>query len=226
MITILLVARDDDLAVQVATTLVSEGYQVRRAGHHDAALVSLPDVTPDLVILDLDLPGASGFDLLSEIRSAGHAMPIIVVSVRTETGDAIRCFRLGADDYVRKPFEISELVERVRARLRGPAGHPHVIRTGALVLNPEARTVRVGEDHLHLPPKEFDLLHALLVAPDRVHSRRALLARVWSTSADVKTRTVDFHIAQLREKLSPFGLDRHIVTARRHGFAWTSEPAR
>ncbi len=202
---ILLVEDERDLALGLRTNLEIEGHVVEVAPTVDAARVAFRRTKPDLVILDLMLPDGSGFDLLPIFRQPLPAVPVLILSARVEEVDKIRGFRAGADDYVVKPFGVMELMLRVKALLRRSAtttvAPTSMTTIGSLAVNFDGRVVRRGQDEIVLSPKAFDLLAALHRRRGEAASRHDLLRDVWGYSADVTTRTVDTHIAELRRKL-------------------------
>ena len=224
MTTILVVEDNTDLAFGLRNNLEIEGYRVDVAPDGARALARLRRSPPDLVILDLMLPGIDGFRVLRSIREARMDLPVIILTARGEEEDKVRGLRLGADDYVTKPFGLLELLARVDAILRRAAGRSasaeeDVIRFGDIELRRRARSVTKNGRAIDLTPKEFDLLIALWRARGAVVSRLDLLRGVWNYSAGAVTRTVDTHILELRRKLETDPADpRHIVTVRKAGY--------
>lgn len=223
---ILVVEDNPDLAFGLRTALEVEGYEVGVAEDGPTGLAEAGRLRPDLVILDLMLPGMDGYRVLRALRDGGSHVPVLILTARSEESDKVLGFTTGADDYVTKPFGLLELLARVKALLRraamAPNGHPEaaVERVGAHVeVNLASRTVRRRGEEVPLTPKEFDLLHALIKRRGAVASRLDLLREVWDYSAAVMTRTVDMHIAELRRKLedSP-STPRHILTVRKVGY--------
>jgi DNA-binding response OmpR family regulator len=222
---ILVIEDNRDLAFGLRNNLEIEGYEVETAENGRAGLKAFATVNPDLVILDLMLPELDGFRVLRSLRKDGHATPILVLTAKGEEADKVRGLRMGADDYVTKPFGLLELLARVEALLRRTqAGRTRedamaVHRFGVIEVDPAARTVFRASQPVELAPKEFDLLLALLRARGAVVSRLQLLREVWGYSSAVVSRTVDTHIAELRRKLEDNpGSPRHIVTARKTGY--------
>jgi DNA-binding response OmpR family regulator len=219
---ILLVEDNDDLAFGLRRTLEAEGYEVVVAADGHAG-VHAAEGRPDLLILDVMLPGLDGFGVLRAVRERGLSMPVLMLTARGEEADKVHGFRLGADDYVTKPFGLSELVARVAALLRrarpndAPPAEP--LGFGDVTIDPQARVVLRGGQRVALTPKEFDLLLTFVRRPGVVHSRVALLRDVWGHSADVLTRTVDIHVAELRRKLERVpARPRHLVTVWKAGY--------
>lgn len=223
---ILVVEDNRDLAFGLRNNLEIEGYEVETAANGRAGLAAFAHVKPDLLILDLMLPEMDGFRVLRSLRQEGHTTPILVLTARGEEADKVRGLRLGADDYVTKPFGLLELLARVEALLRraqagrAPAGEVMgVQRFGVIELDPAARTVHRASRSVELAPKEFDLLLALLRARGAVVPRLQLMKEVWGYSAAVVSRTVDTHIAELRRKLEEDpAAPRHIITVRKTGY--------
>lgn len=186
--------------------LEGAGYQVVAARTGPEALDRFRSERPNLVVLDLMLPGIDGLSICREIRQQG-ATPIIMLTARTEDVDRIVGLELGADDYVTKPYNPRELVARVRAVLRrtnpaaDPAAAPQVLQVGNVALDPARRTVTVGDEPITLRTKEFDLLQCLLEHQGLVLSREQLLSQVWGYDFAGETRTVDVHVAGLRKEL-------------------------
>jgi two-component system, OmpR family, alkaline phosphatase synthesis response regulator PhoP len=223
---ILLIEDNRDLAFGLRNNLEIEGYTVETAENGRAGLEAFAKTSPDLLILDLMLPELDGFRVLRSVRQEGHAIPILVLTAKGEEADKVRGLRLGADDYVTKPFGLLELLARVEALLRRRrAGDPAtknstgVQRFGVIEVDPDARTVCRASQNVELAPKEFDLLLALLRARGAVVPRLQLMREVWGYSAAVVSRTVDTHIAELRRKLEENpSSPRHIITVRKTGY--------
>src|SRR6266480_6190195 len=220
---ILVIEDNPDLAYGLRNNLEIEGYEVEVAKDGARGLTRAKTAKPDLVVLDLMLPGMDGFRVLRALREEGHGMPVLILTARGEEADKVRGLRLGADDYVTKPFGVLELLARVEALLRRTAppaegaGEPE--QFGAVAVIPASRSVLRSGRPVPLTPKEFDLLVALLRRGGAVASRMELLTEVWGYSAAVLSRTVDTHVAELRRKLeSDPATPRHILTVRKAGY--------
>ncbi|MDB4950204.1 MAG: response regulator receiver [Gemmatimonadetes bacterium] len=224
---ILVVEDNANLAFGLSTSLELEGHEAIVAEDGHEGLRRAREASPDLVVLDLMLPGMDGYRVLKALREEGRTVPVLILTARGEEADKVLGFRLGADDYVTKPFGLLELLARVNALLRragngwpgeAPPCAP-VERFGAVEVDPGARQVRRGGRPVTLTPKEFDLLHALVRRRGRVASRLELLAEVWGHRAAVMTRTVDMHVVELRRKLEDDpAAPRHIVTVWKAGY--------
>jgi DNA-binding response OmpR family regulator len=204
--TILIVDDEPTIVEVVELYLRREGFRVLTAGDGAAALSAVQQERPDLIVLDLMLPGMSGLDVTRQLR-AGGALPIIMLTARVET-DRVVGLELGADDYVTKPFSPRELVARVKAVLRRtqptPAPAPSassVIAIGGLRLDAAARTVTLDGQPIGLTAREFDLLLFLMQHPDQVFTREQLLDNVWGYTFATDMSTVTVHIRRLREKI-------------------------
>jgi two-component system, OmpR family, alkaline phosphatase synthesis response regulator PhoP len=221
---ILVVEDNANLAYGLATSLELEGHEVVLAEDGAAGLRAARERRPDLVILDLMLPGMDGYRVLRSLRELGETAPVLILTARGEEADKVLGFRLGADDYVTKPFGLLELLARVAALLRrggqrAQAAAPETVRFGEVEVDPGCRLVRRRGEEVALTPKEFDLLWALLRRQGGVAARLELLAEVWGHRAAVMTRTVDMHVAQLRRKLEDDpAAPRHIVTVWKAGY--------
>ena len=221
---ILVVEDNEDLAFGLSRSLEGEGHTVDVAPDGATGARLARERCPALVLLDLMLPGLDGFATLEAIRRAGLSMPVIVLTARGAEVDKVHGLRLGADDYVTKPFGLSELMARVAAQLRRAAttGAPptdDVLRFADVEIQPAARVVTRAGARVALTPREYDLLLAFVRRPGVVHSRVALLRDVWGHAADVMTRTVDIHVAELRRKLEDdSGAPRHFVTVWKAGY--------
>jgi DNA-binding response OmpR family regulator len=211
---------DDEPIVRdvVVRYLEREGYRTLEAGDGDGAKALLERQSPDLVVLDVMLPGVDGLDLCRWIRGRSE-MPVILLTARGEEADRIVGLELGADDYVTKPFNPRALVARVKAVLRradGAVKGGRPFEVGILRVDPRRRDAYVGERRMTLRPREFDLLVALARDPGVVLTRDMLLEDVWGTDFPGETRTVDVHVAELRKALAPDGPE--IETARGYGY--------
>jgi len=221
---ILVIEDNPDLAFGLQRALEFEGYEVDVAEDGPTGLERARNRRPELVLLDVMLPGMDGFRLLKELRSGGAKVPVLMLTARGDEADVVKGFQSGADDYVTKPFSTLELLARVQALLRrgaqGPAGVFPVLEFGNVKVDPSARTVYRGGEEIGLTPKEFDLLVALLGRGGAVASRAELLKEVWQyANTDVMTRTIDIHISELRRKLETDpSKPRHILTVRKAGY--------
>jgi DNA-binding response OmpR family regulator len=215
---VLIVEDNADLSLGLRNNLEIDGYEVDVADDGTTGLQLARTLRPDLVILDLMLPGTDGFRVLRALRTEGFTMPILILTARGEEADKVRGLRLGADDYVTKPFGLLELLARVEALLRR-LDRRTVERFGEVEVDPALRTVTLRGRAVDVSPKEFDLLVALLHRDGGIASRVALLREVWGYSDDVVSRTVDTHVAELRRKLEDDpSSPRHILTARKAGY--------
>jgi DNA-binding response OmpR family regulator len=204
-----LVVDDEEHIVELARLyLTREGYQVEGVADGAQALARFNQLKPDLVVLDIMLPGMDGLTICREIRKTSQ-VPIIMLTARDEVTDKVVGLELGADDYLTKPFHPQELVARAKALVRRAKlepDQPKLIRAGKLEVDLERHEVRFGEGKLQLRPKEFDLLALLARHPGRVFQRSELLDLVWGYDFPGYTRTVDVHVQQLREKLAGGGV--------------------
>lgn len=221
MTAILVVEDNEDLAFGLQHNLEFEGYEVLVAGDGKQGLELATQEAPDLIILDLTLPELDGLEVLERLRSAGSKVLILVLTARQEEVDKVRGLKLGADDYVTKPFGLMELMARVEALLRRPTGvePAKLIQIGEVEIDVEARIVKKSGERVDLAPRELELLLALIKQQGKVVSRQQLLTDVWGHSGQVVTRTVDTHIAELRRKLEPDpAKPSYIQTARKAGY--------
>jgi two-component system, OmpR family, alkaline phosphatase synthesis response regulator PhoP len=224
MTRVLVVEDNANLAFGLTRSLESEGYEVEAAEDGVRGLEMARTISPDLVVLDLMLPGMDGYTILKKLRAEGKNVPVLILTARGEEADKVFGFRLGADDYVTKPFSLSELLARVQAILRraksGDKRDGEALEEfGDVSINTLARSVKKSESEIALTPKEFDLLLALIRRRGAVASRLELLKEVWGHQAEVMTRTVDIHIAELRRKLEDDpSTPRHILTVWKAGY--------
>ena len=220
--TILIIEDDPDLGFGLRNNLEIEGYAVEIAVDGPSGLAVLGERRFDLVMLDLMIPGIDGLRVLRMMRDRGDRTPVLILTARGQEEDKVRGLKLGADDYVTKPFGVLEVLARIEALLRrakpSRAGGPPA-RFGAVEVDPAIRQVRREGAPIGLSPKEFDLLWALLEANGAVLSRQELMHRVWGYEATVLSRTVDTHIAELRRKLERDPAEpRHLLTVRKAGY--------
>lgn len=192
---------DPAIAEVLAMRLRRSGLNVRRYEDGGDALAALDEYWPDLIVLDLRLPGLDGYTVLQRLRAV-RDVPVLVLTARGETRDKLRGFQLGADDYVVKPFDPEELMARVRALLRR-AGHlvDSMVTVGDLRVDRTAYAVHVKGRSVLLSPREIDLLFTLARSPNRAFTRGQLLDRVWGNDTEVDERTVDAFITRVRRKL-------------------------
>ncbi len=221
----ILVVDDEPSILQVVRAyLEREGFEVYTATSGPEALQAVQVYKPDVVVLDIMLPGMDGLEVLTRLRQQANDVYVIMLTARTEEVDRVLGLTLGADDYVTKPFSPRELVARIKAglrRLRRAAEPPKRLRFPGLDIDLAARRVWVNGEEVHLTPREFQLLQALAERPGWVLTREQLLDRVWGEYYG-DTRVVDVHIANLRKKLGPLG--RHIATVRGVGYRFDAQP--
>ncbi|NJD09372.1 MAG: response regulator transcription factor [Gemmatimonadetes bacterium] len=205
---VLVVEDERDIAALVSFHLTREGYRVRTAESGREALDALHAERPDLMLLDLMLPGFSGYEVLGEVRRRAETadLPVIVLTARRDEADRVRGLELGADDYITKPFSPRELVLRIAAVLRRVQAPPvsatgRVLQAGPLAVDGDAMRVLVGGREVELTPTEYRLLISLLERRGRVQTRQQLLESAWGIHARIETRTVDMHVQRLRNKL-------------------------
>jgi two-component system phosphate regulon response regulator PhoB len=221
---ILIVEDEEPLTMLLRYNLEAAGYAVDSAARGDEAELKLRESTPDLVVLDWMLPAISGIEICRRLRAqpATAKLPIIMLTARGEESERVRGLTTGADDYVVKPFSVSELLARINALLRRakPERVAAVLRAGDIELDRERRRVFRGGREITLGPTEFRLLEYLIQTPGRVFSREQLLNGVWGHDVYIEDRTVDVHIGRLRKALSPSGERDPIRTVRGSGYAF------
>jgi two-component system phosphate regulon response regulator PhoB len=220
---VLVVEDEDALASLLQYNLDKEGYRVAIAVDGEDALMQIDEQLPDLVVLDWMLPKVSGVEVCRRLRARPEtrALPIIMLTARGEETDRIRGLDTGADDYVVKPFSMSELAARIRAVLRRirPGLAEDTLHHGDIVVDRVAHRVRRADKEIHLGPTEFRLLDYLMQHPGRVFSREQLLNAVWGSDVYVEARTVDVHIGRLRKALSQTVEADPIRTVRSAGYS-------
>jgi two-component system response regulator PrrA len=216
---VLVVDDDEDIRVSLDRGLRLSGFAVRTAADGEAALRTVTAAVPDCIVLDVGLPGMDGIRVVTELRQRGLTTPVCMLSARTSVDDRVTGLAAGADDYLVKPFALTELVARLRALLRRvpqpPSGR---VTVGALVVDASARTVALDGRSVELTRREFDLVETLARNARVVLSRERLLELVWGYDFAVDTNVVDVFVSQVRRKLEADGAPRLIRTVRGVGF--------
>lgn len=203
---IMVIEDEKNIADAIAFALKKEGYTTKVVYHGGEALKSMLEFSPDAIILDVMLPGMDGYDILKKLPESNR-IGVIMLTAKDDIVNKILGLELGADDYITKPFDMRELLARLKSLLRrmqsvtGETQEEDTIRLGDIVLYPQKRTAYVEERQIDLTPKEYDLLTLLLLKPDRVYSREQLLDLVWGMEYAGGTRTVDIHVQRVRKKL-------------------------
>lgn len=219
---ILIVDDEVDIANSIQYVLNQEGFGTLLAHDGIKAIQVAESEKPDLIILDLMMPGLDGYEVCRRVRSGDRKTPILMLTARTSEIDTVVGLELGANDYIAKPVRLRELVARVKAHLReapGAAPAPKGLRLGALFIDMDSRTVSVNSQQIDLTFKEFELLAAMAKHPNRVFTRDQLFAQVWGSDFLGESRTVDVHIRYLREKLEENpSQPKHILTVRGVGY--------
>lgn len=222
---ILIVEDNYSIASGLRSAIELEGHDVAIESDGVTGLARARTWSPDLIVLDLMLPRLDGYQLLMTIRAERHDMPVLILSARSDEIEKVRGFRIGADDYVTKPFGLAELLARIEALLRRhvrvsdaePAGLH--IRVGALDVDAGSRTAMMNGNPVALRPKEFDLLWAIARRRGRVATRHELLHEVWGYASGVVSRTIDTHVVEVRRKLgAPPEAPEFILTVRKSGY--------
>jgi two-component system, OmpR family, phosphate regulon response regulator PhoB len=219
---------EDEPAIQelIAYNLKQAGHQPLRADNAEQALNLVANALPDLVLLDWMLPGLSGIEFARRLRAdkRTRAIPIIMLTARSDEQDKLQGLETGADDYITKPFSPRELNARIKAvlRRRAPEMTDDMVQLGGLKLDPASHRVTGNGKPVDLGPTEFRLLHFLMTHAERVHSRTQLLDQVWGDHVFVEERTVDVHIRRLRKALEPTELDGLVQTVRGTGYRFST----
>ena len=223
---ILVIEDEPSVAIALRDSLESEGYQVQTAKDGSEGLrlasVNAGDDGPELIILDLMLPKISGLEVCQRLRSAGVETPVIMLTARGAASDAAFGLKLGADDYIPKPFDVGELLARVEAVLRRakrPQAGPEVISIGDVELDMRRLRATKHGTPLDLSPREFEILQFLIAHAGETVTREQLLHHIWGEHASLYTRTIDAHITRLRHKLEADPANpQHIITIHRVGY--------
>ena len=226
MTKLLIVEDEPSILRGLADQFRREGYDVVTASDGDAGYAAVGSEAPDLVLLDLMLPGMSGYEICRRMRGGGNQTPVLMLTARGEEADRVLGLDLGADDYVTKPFSLRELLARVRALLRraqAAAQSPSHFRLGELELDFNAYSATRAGHPLELTRREFQLLRTLVSNPNRVLSREQLLDVVVGEEVYVTNRVIDNHIAALRSKIEANPAEpRHLLTVRGVGYKWAT----
>ncbi len=224
---VLIVEDEDALATLMQYNFEKEGYRVAVAGDGDQALAMIAEQQPDLMILDWMMPKMSGIEVCRRLRADADTrnLPIIMLTARGEESDRIRGLDTGADDYVTKPFSMTEMLARIRAVLRRirPGLAEDKLRHGDITLDRVAHKVKREGKDIHLGPTEFKLLEHFMQNPGRVFSREQLLDAVWGSDVYVEARTVDVHIGRLRKALMEYNEHDPVRTVRSAGYSLDME---
>jgi len=220
---VLVVEDEDALATLLEYNLAKEGFRVERAGDGEEGLLKVEEETPDLVLLDWMLPKVSGVEVCRQLRARPDTRrtPVLMLTARGEDSDKVRGLDTGADDYVVKPFAMSELTARIRSLLR--RARPELVEErlefADIVLDRASRRVTRSGRNVHLGPTEFRLLDFLMQRPGRVFSRERLMDAVWGPNTYVELRTIDVHVGRLRKALRVNGAADPIRTVRSAGYS-------
>lgn len=221
---ILIVEDEEPIASFIRRGLASEGYEVDTAADGEAALAKAREARPDLVVLDLMLPGLDGLEVCRRLRTAHSSLPILILTARDSVSDRVQGLDAGSDDYMAKPFALEELFARVRALLRraGP-GEPETLRFADLELDTGTRQVRRSGARIELTSKEFDLLELFLRHPRQVLSRETIYDQVWGYDFGGESNIIEVYIRYLRQKLEAEGKTRLLYTVRGVGYVLREE---
>jgi len=228
--TLLIVEDQRDLAELVALHLEDVARTIHICADGTTALKRAAATTPDLVILDLGLPGLDGLEVCRRLRAQPRYVPILMLTARSSDAERVLGLEMGADDYLVKPFNVMELVARAKAILRRMEGlarneeGKNRIEAGRLAIDASTRKAMVDGEEVALTAKEFDLLVHFARNPGRVYTREQLLDAVWGRDVYVEPRTVDVHIRRLRKALEPTGHDRLVETVRGAGYRFSAQP--
>jgi len=225
-VTVRILVADDDPAVResLRRSLSFNGYEVTLASDGAEALAAVADPQPDLVLLDVNMPGVDGLEVCRRIRAAGNDVPVLILTARVEVGDRVLGLDAGADDYLPKPFALEELLARVRALLRrarsasDTAQADESLTFADLTIDPATRTARRGDRAISLTRTEFELLWVLMQRPRRVLSRELILDEVWGYDFPTSANSLEVYVGYLRRKTEALGEPRLIHTVRGVGY--------
>lgn len=224
---VMVIEDDDAIRSGLCDVLSFGGFRPLECGRGDGAVQRVLEAAPDLVLLDVMLPGKNGFEILAELRAARPMLPIVMITARGSEADRVHGLNGGADDYVIKPFSAREVLARVGAVLRRSASRPldiHFIRCGSGRVDLERREVRSGQVHACLSEREASFLRALAAGADRILTRDELLRTVWGVDPrGAETRAVDMQVVRLRETLAAHGMPDLVETVRGRGYRLSHE---
>ncbi|MGB4658891.1 MAG: response regulator transcription factor, partial [Mobilitalea sp.] len=214
MFSILVVEDDEILSKMIGVKLKQEAYHVLTAYDGEEALQVLDREHVDLIISDIMMPNMDGYQLTRELRSAAYKVPILMITAKNQMEDIEKGFHAGTDDYMIKPINLKEMVLRVKALLRrAQIANEKKLVIGSTTLDYDALTIKIKEEDLEMPPKEFYLLFKLLSTPNKIFTRQELMDEIWGMDSEVDDRTVDSHIKKLRRKFEN-STDFEIITIR------------
>ena len=221
---VLIVEDEPEIREMLNFSLTRAGFTVIEAATGEMALQRLDTDLPDILIVEWMLPGMSGVELAKRIRrdELTSALPLLMLTARSEETDVLKSFESGIDDYMSKPFSPKELVARIKALLRR-SGAPEndLLEASGIRIDLVSHRLTIEGKNINIGPTEYRLLELLMRNPDRVFERDQLLDRVWGRSSYIETRTVDVHVLRLRKVLKPFGLDGTVQTVRSVGYRFT-----
>lgn len=194
---------EDDAGIRelIVYTLKNSGFEAKGFERGEELFQALKVCRPQLILLDIMLPGEDGITILKRIKAGGNTVPVIMVTARSAEYDKVIGLDCGADDYITKPFGMMELLSRIKAVLRRCSPQKNSLTLGEVTLNTDTHTVTVKDRSIELTFKEFELLHCLMASPGKVFTREMLLERIWGYEFGGETRTVDVHVRTLRQKL-------------------------
>lgn len=225
MFSILVVEDDPAIREMLTIYLHSRKYEVLEANNGKKSLEVLQKTTPDLILLDWMLPDTDGVKLIPQIRQmpVHKELPILMLTARAEESDKVKGLDIGADDYMTKPVSLKELDARVRALIRRSQGltQQQLLTQGAIIINPENKTVNINGEAVKISGMEYRLLHFFMKNPERLYSRAQLLDSVWGQTVFVEERTVDVHIMRLRKILKYHKVDSALKTIRGSGYSFS-----
>jgi DNA-binding response OmpR family regulator len=226
MTKLLIIEDEASILRGLADQFLREGYEVHTASDGDAGYAAIAGKKPDLIVLDLMLPGMSGYEICRRLRASGDQTPVVMLTARGEESDRVLGLDLGADDYITKPFSLRELLARVRAvirRSRAASTRPAQFRLNDIEVDFQSYSATKGGRPLEMTRREFQLLHTLISHPNQVLTRDQLLDAVVGEEVFVTNRVIDNHIAALRSKLEADPAEpRHLLTVRGVGYKWAA----
>jgi DNA-binding response OmpR family regulator len=215
---LLIIEDDENISAFLAPALKAEGYAVDSANNGEHGYFLAATNNYNLIILDYNLPQLNGREIIKKLRDEGKVMPILMLTIHSELSDKIDLLNLGADDYLTKPFSLSELVARIKAILRRPEiWHGHILKLNNLELNPDKFLVTKNKQRVSLSSKEFALLEYLLQNKGRILSRQEIMEHVWDENANPFSNTIESHISNLRKKLET-NRQKFIFTVSNRGY--------